>query len=215
MPEQNPAPGQMPAPKTPAAFLSEHRAYVGTTVAAGTLLTLARIWNAQGAEHSPGAAGLMLAFGAASGYFAAKNDEETASAVFSSMALTFAALSVGVYSDPIAPALIIWVVAVIASCVLIARSHRDDRRVATAHANEMAALSLDRSADITIAKIEANARIEVAREQSAAASAIEEARAHRAALADGPLDPVAMLRASGQLPPLHVVKDSDDERRTA
>ncbi|QHC33914.1 hypothetical protein [Streptomyces sp. HF10] len=215
MPEQNPAPGQMSAPTAPAAFLSEHRAYVGTTVAAGTLLTLARIWNAQGAEHSVGAAGLMLAFGAASGYFAVKNDEETASAVFSSMALTFGALSVGVYSDPIAPALIIWVVAVIASSVLIARSRRDDCRVATAHANEMAALQVDRSADITIAKIEAHAKIEVAREQSAAAAAIEEARAHRAALADGPLDPVAMLRASGQLPPLHVVKNTADERRTA
>ncbi|MFE4539630.1 hypothetical protein ACFRKB_31970 [Streptomyces scopuliridis] len=216
MSKQNPAPGQMPAPKSPAEFLSEHRAYAGTTVAAGTLLALARVWNAQGAEHSVGAAGLMLAFGAASGYFAAKNEEETASAVFSSMALTFGALSVGVYADPIAPALIIWIVAVIASCALIARSRRDDRRVATAHANEMAALRVDRTADITIAEIDANARIEVAREQTAAATAIEEARAHRAALADGPLDPMAMLRATGQLPPLHVVKDDiDTERRTA
>ncbi|GHB75901.1 hypothetical protein GCM10010331_74690 [Streptomyces xanthochromogenes] len=215
MSKQPPAPGQMPAPKSPAEFLSEHRAYAGTTVAAGTLLTLARIWNAQGAEHSVGAAGLMLAFGAASGYLAVKSDEETASAVFSSMALTFGALSVGVYSDPIAPALIIWIVAVIASSVLIARSRRDDRRVATQHAAEMAALKVDRSADITIAEIDANSRIEVARQQSAAAAAMEEAIAHRAALADGPLDPTGMLRASGQLPPLHVVKDTDDERRTA
>ncbi|MET8861105.1 hypothetical protein [Streptomyces sp. NPDC004579] len=213
MSKQPPAPGQMPAPTSPTAFLSEHRAYAGTTVAASTLLALARIWNAQGAEHDAGAAALMLAFGAASGYFAAKSEEETARAVFSSMALTFGALSVGVYSDPIAPALIIWIVAVIASSVLIARSRRDDRRVATAHAKEMAALQVDRTADITIAKVEANAQIEVAREQSAAAAAIEAARAHRAALADGPLDPIAMLRASGQLPPLHVV--TDDERRTA
>lgn len=215
MRQQTPAPGQMPAPKTFADFLSEYRAYVGTTVSAGTLLSLARIWNAQGAEHSAGAAGLMLAFGAASGYFAIKNDDETVTATFSSAALTFGALSVGVYSDPITPALIIWAVAVIASCVLISRSRRDDHRVARAHANEMAALNLDRGADITIAKINANAQIEVAREQSAAAAAIEEARAHRAALADGPLDPIGMLRASGQLPPLHVVKDADDDRRTA
>ncbi|MEW1551299.1 hypothetical protein [Streptomyces tsukubensis] len=214
MSQHPPAPGQMPAPKGPAEFLSEHRAYAGTTVAAGTLLALARIWNAQGAEHSAGAAGLMLAFGAASGYFAAKSEEETASAVFSSVALTFGALSVGVYADPIAPALIIWIVAVIASCVLIARSRRDDRRVATAHAHEMAALNLDRGADITIAEIQANARIEVAREETLKAAAIQEALAHRASLADGPLDPIAMLRATGQLPPLHVVK-TDDERRTA
>ncbi|MFE7442382.1 hypothetical protein ACFU7X_18245 [Streptomyces chartreusis] len=212
---QPPAPGQMPEPKTVFDFLSEHRAYVGTTSAAGTLLALARIWNEQGAEHSPSAAGLMLAFGAASGYFAVKNEEETVSAVFSSMALSFGALSVAVYSDPIAPALIIWVVAVIASCVLIARSRRDDHRVAKAHANEMAALNVDRGADITIAKINANAQIEAAREYAAGAAAIEEARAHRAALADGPVDPIGMLRASGQLPPLHVVKDADDDRRTA
>ncbi|MFF4902585.1 hypothetical protein [Streptomyces sp. NPDC001068] len=215
MSKQPSAPGQMPAPQSPTEFLSEHRAYAGTTVAAGTLLALARIWNAQGAEHSVGAAGLMLAFGAASGFFALRNEEETATAVFSSMALTFGALSVGVYSDPIAPALIIWIVAVIASSILIARSRRDDRRVATAYANEMAALQVDRTADITIAKIDANTRIEVAREQTAAAAAIEEAIAHRAALASGPLDPIAMLRASGQLPPLHVVKDAGDERRTA
>ncbi|MFE0453127.1 hypothetical protein ACFW2D_17940 [Streptomyces sp. NPDC058914] len=217
MHQQTPAPGQMPAPKTAFDFLSEHRAYAGTTAAAGTLLALARIWNAQGAEHSPSAAGLMLAFGAASGYFAIKNQEETVTAVFSSMALTFGALSVGVYADPIAPALIIWIVAVIASCVLIARSRRDDRRVATAHANEMAALKVDRTADITIAEINANAQIEAARQQSAAAAAIEEARAHRAALVDGPVDPIAMLRVTGQLPSLHVVKETgtDDVRRTA
>jgi hypothetical protein len=213
---QTPAPGQMPEPKTVFDFLSEHRAYIGTTISAGTLLGLARIWNAQGAEHSPSAAGLMLAFGAASGYFAVKNADETVTAVFSSMALTFGAISVAVYSDPIAPALIIWVVAIVASCVLIARSRRYDHRVAKAHANEMAALNLDRGADITIAKINASAQIEAAREYAAGAAAIEEARAHRAALADGPLDPMAMLRASGQIPPLHVVKDdTDDQRRTA
>lgn len=60
---------------------------------------------------------------------------------------------------------------------------------------------MDRTADIAIAEIDANARIEVAREQTAAATAIEEARAHRAALADGLLDPMDMLRATGQLPP--------------
>ncbi|MCT9142419.1 hypothetical protein [Streptomyces violarus] len=215
MPQQPPAPGQMPSPKTPTDFLREHRSYVGTTVGAGTLLALARIWNAQGAEHSAGAAGLMLAFGAASGYFAVKNEDETVAATFSSVALVFGALSVGVYADPIAPVLIIWFVAVIASCVLIARSRRDDNRVAVRHANHMAARNLERGADITVAKIEASAAIEVAREQSATAAAIEEARAHRAALADGPIDPEAMLRATGQLPPLRAVKDADDQRRTA
>ncbi|MFF3256496.1 hypothetical protein ACFYWP_37195 [Actinacidiphila glaucinigra] len=217
MQQPTPAPGQMPNPKTPGDLLREYRAYVGTTVGAGTLLALARIWNAQGAEHSPGAAALMLTFGAASGFFAVKNEDETVAATFSSTALTFGALAVGVYSDPIAPALIIWAVAVIASCVLIARSRRDDQRVATAHSNNMEVRNLERGADITIAKVDAHARIEVAREQSATAAAMEEARAHRAALADGPLDPMAMLRASGQLPPLRAVKDTDTDadRRTA
>ncbi|HWU08459.1 MAG TPA: hypothetical protein VN520_19115 [Streptomyces sp.] len=215
MPQYPPAPGEMPAPKTPATFLREHAAYVTTAVSAGTLLTLARIWNEQGAEHSTGAAALMLAFGGASGLFAVRLDDPTAQAVFASGAMTFGALSVGVYSDPIAPALIIWAVALIASCILIGRSHREDHRREKAHRYDMEARRLERGVDLSIAQLSAQARIEVAREQSAAVAAIEAAMAHRAALNNGGhIDPVAMLRATGQLPQLSVVHD-DADRRTA
>ncbi|GGT78816.1 hypothetical protein ABT368_31820 [Streptomyces althioticus] len=215
MPQFPPAPGEMPAPRTPATFLREHAAYATTAVSAGTLLTLARIWNEQGAEHSAGAAALMLAFGGASGFFAIRLDDPTAQAVFASGAMTFGALSVGVYSDPITPALIIWAVALIASCVLIGRSHRDDHRVQRAHLNNLEVRNLERSADLTIAKVNAKATVEAAREQSAAMAALEEALAHRAALDEnGAVDPMAMLRATGQLPKLSVVHD-DTERRTA
>lgn len=215
MPQYPPAPGEMPAPRTPTTFLREHAAYATTAVSAGTLLTLARIWNEQGAEHSTGAAALMLAFGGASGFFAIRLDDPTAQTVFASGALTFGALSVATYSDPIAPALIIWAVALIASCVMISRSHREDHRVMRAHLNNVEVRNLERSADLAIAKVGAKASVDVAREQSALAAALEEARIHRAALdEDGDIDPMAMLRASGQLPPLRVVKD-DDVRRTA
>ncbi|MCX4682460.1 hypothetical protein OG413_45865 [Streptomyces sp. NBC_01433] len=215
MPQYPPAPGEMPAPKTPATFLREHAAYVTTAVSAGTLLTLARIWNEQGAEHSTGAAALMLAFGGASGLFAVRLDDPTAQAVFASGAMTFGALSVGVYSDPIAPALIIWAVALITSCVMIGRSHRTDHRVQRAHLNDLQARNLERNADLSIAKIEASALVDAAREQSTLMAALEEARAHRSALDEnGAVDPMAMLRATGQLPKLSVVHD-DADRRTA
>ncbi|WP_374778711.1 hypothetical protein OG756_42165 (plasmid) [Streptomyces sp. NBC_01310] len=207
-------PGEMPAPKTPATFLREHSAYATTAVSAGTLLTLARIWNEQGAQHSVGAAALMLAFGGASGLFAVRLADPTAQAVSAAGAMTFGALSVGVYADPIAPALIIWAVAVIASCVLIGRSHREDHRVQRAHLNDVQVRNLERSADLSIAKVEATAMVDAAREQSAAMAALEEARAHRSALDEyGAVDPMAMLRATGQLPKLSVVHD--DARRTA
>ncbi|MEV0580899.1 hypothetical protein [Streptomyces sp. NPDC050392] len=208
MPQYPPAPGEMPVSRTPATFLREHSAYVTTTVSAATLLTLARIWNEQGAEHSTGAVALMLAFGGASGLFALRLDDPTAQAVFASGALTFGALAVGVYSEPIAPALLIWAVALIASCVLIGRSHREDHRVETTHRHGMEARRLERGVDLSIAQVTAQAHIEVAREQAAAVAAIEAAMAHRAALsAGGPVDPVAMLRATGQLPQLTAVPD--------
>jgi hypothetical protein len=205
----------MPAPKTPATFLREHAAYATTVVSAATLLTLARLWNEQGAEHSVGAAALMLAFGGASGLFAIRLNEPTAQAVFASTALTFGALSVGVYADPITPALIIWAVALITSCVMVGRSHRTDYRVQRAHLNDLTARNLERNADLAVAKIEAAALVDAAREQSAAMTALEEARAHRSALDEnGAVDPMAMLRATGQLPKLTVVHD-DADRRTA
>lgn len=215
MDQISPVPGQMPQPTTLTGLVREHRAYIGTTASAGTLLVLGRIWNAQGAEHSVGAAALMLAFGAASGYFATRIQDETAEAVFASGALVFGALAVDVYSAHITPALIIWVVAVIASCVLIARSHREDHRVATAHAHHMETRRLERGVDLSIAQVTTSAQIEVARQQTETAAALEAALAHRAALdAGGAVDPIAMLRATGQLPELTVVRD-DAERRTA
>jgi hypothetical protein len=213
MHQLTPAPGEMPKPTTPMEFLREHSDYVGTTVAAGTLLALGRIWNAQGAEHSVGAAALMLAFGGASAFFATRTSDDTTNAVFAGGALTFGALSVAVYSDPITPALIIWAVAVIASCILIARSRKADRRIETAHQHHMEARRLERGVDLSIAQVTAQAQIEVAREQTAAAAAIEAAIAHRAALeTGGRVDPIAMLRATGQLPALRAVETEDDCR---
>ncbi|AVZ77976.1 hypothetical protein SLUN_38780 (plasmid) [Streptomyces lunaelactis] len=214
-----PAPGEMPTPTTPMDFLRTHQAYVATTVSAGTLLLLARVWNAQGAQHDTGAAALMIAFGAASGALAFRMDDATAQATAAGGALTFGALAVAVYADPIAPSLIIWAVALIASCILIGRSHREDHREEKTHRYDMEARRLERGVDLSIAQVSAQARIEVAREQSAAVAAIEAAMAHRAALnSGGHIDPVAMLRATGQLPQLpqlSVVHDDDRDRRTA
>ncbi|GAA1376685.1 hypothetical protein ACFPK5_00920 [Streptomyces beijiangensis] len=211
-----PAPGEMPRPTTALDLLREHQAYVGTAVSAGTLLLLARIWNAQGAEHSVGAAALMLTFGGACATFAVRLDDETAQAVTAGGALTFGALTVAVYADPIAPSLIIWAVALIASCILIGRSHRDDHRELKTHRYDMEARRLERGVDLSIAQVNASSRIEVAREQSAAVAAIGEAIAHRAALdAGGHVDPIAMLRATGQLPQLTAVPTESADRRTA
>ena len=69
--------------------------------------------------------------------------------------------------------------------------------------------------DLSIAQVTTSAQIEVARQQTETAAALEAALAHRAALdAGGAVDPIAMLRATGQLPELTVVRD-DAERRTA
>ncbi|MFD5342315.1 hypothetical protein ACFWJY_00715 [Streptomyces anulatus] len=212
-----PAPGEMPKPRTTTDFLRTNSAYITTGVSASTLLILARVWNAQGAEHDAGAAALMLAFGAASGALAFRLDDETAQAVAAGGTLTFGALAVAVYADPIAPSLIIWAVALIASAILIGRSHREDHRVLAAHQHGMEARRLERGVDLSIAQVTAQAQIEVARQQSDAVAAIEAAMAHRAALnSGGPVDPVALLRATGQLPQLTVVPEpTNGLRRSA
>ncbi len=86
-------------------------------VATSTVLILARIWNANGAEHSVGDAWLMgtLAGAAAlAGTVAATgrhgNGELTATAFATSGALAVA--GVAAYAEPLAPALVLWAVAV-------------------------------------------------------------------------------------------------------
>lgn len=172
-------------------------------LATSTVLILARIWNANGAEQSIGNAVLMgaLALGsAAAGAFASTGlnggDNLAASAAFGTAgALAFA--GVAGYSAGLALPLLLWAVATVLAYVLAARHWRTDRREATAHERHITdrreehahverVEAIRAQAQITTAQVQ----VDVARESTAYASALADALTARAALPG--YDPTAL-----------------------
>ncbi|MGW8380195.1 hypothetical protein [Streptomyces sp. ODS28] len=181
-------------------------------LATSTVLILARIWNANGAEHSLGNAVLMgaLALGsAAAGAFASSGlnggDSLAASAAFGT-AGTLAFAGVAGYSDGLSLPLLLWAVATVLAYVLAARHWRTDRREQAAHArhtterrDEHAHVerveAIRAQAQITTAQVQ----VDVAREHAVYAGALAEALTARAALPG--YDPTALTGAGlPQLP---------------
>ncbi|MFD7645732.1 hypothetical protein ACFV4P_34390 [Kitasatospora sp. NPDC059795] len=158
-----------------------------------TILIAARVWSEQGARHSVGDAVLMgsLALGAAAaGTVSAQNVNGHDLLTTSCYAAAGAAAVCGVaaYSDGLALPVLLWLLATCAVYALAARYWREDRRTATAHAHDVEVRTLERTADLRIAAIESNARVEVAREATAYASSLAEAIWHRQRLTAGTAD---------------------------
>lgn len=164
-------------------------------LATSTVLILARIWNANGAEHDVGSAVLVgsLAVGAAAIGAAASRgidggDTVAASAAFGTAgALAFA--GVAGYSDGLPLPLLLWSVGTVLAYVLAAKHWRTAHRERVAHEREVGDRREEHAHIERVEAIRATAQVEtarvqidVARESSAYAMALADALSARAAL---------------------------------
>ncbi|MEV6501526.1 hypothetical protein [Streptomyces prunicolor] len=173
-------------------------------LATTTVLALARIWNANGAEHSVGNAVLMtaLSIGAAAAGACASvgyaGDSTIAGTAFAaSGALAFA--GVAGYADGLPLPLLLWSVATAGAYALAARYWRTDRRDRVAHERHVSDRREERAHVERVETIRGTTQIEVARTGAAYAEQLAQALVTRAALPG--FDPTALERAGlPQLP---------------
>ena len=168
-------------------------------LATTTVLALARIWNANGAEHSVGNAVLMtaLSIGAAAAGACASvgyaGDSTIAGTAFAaSGALAFA--GVAGYADGLPLPLLLWSVATAGAYALAARYWRTDRRDRVAHERHVSDRREERAHIERVETIRGTTQIEVARTGAAYAEQLAQALVTRAALPG--FDP-SVLEAAG------------------
>ena len=168
-------------------------------LATTTVLALARIWNANGAEHSVGNAVLMtaLSIGAAAAGACASvgyaGDSTIAGTAFAaSGALAFA--GVAGYADGLPLPLLLWSVATAGAYALAARYWRTDRRDRVAHERHVSDRREERAHVERVETIRGTTQIEVARTGAAYAEQLAQALVTRAALPG--FDP-SVLEAAG------------------
>lgn len=182
-------------------------------LATSTLLTLGRIWNANGAEHSVGNAALItvLAIGAAAaGTFAAVGrsggDGVLAGTAFATSG-GLALAGVAGYADGISLPLLLWVLATAVAYGVAARHWRTDRRDTVAYERHTSERREEHAHIERVETVRARTQIEVAREASTYAMALAEAMTARAALPG--FDPAVLTRAG--LPELPVTYEITKE----
>jgi hypothetical protein len=156
-------------------------------IATTTVLALARIWNANGAEHSVGNAVLMavLSAGAAAAGACASvghaGDSTIAGTAFAaSGALAFA--GVAGYADGLPLPLLLWSVATAGAYGLAARYWRKDRRETVAYERHVTDRREERAHIERVETLRATTQIEVARTGAAYAEQLAQALVTRAAL---------------------------------
>ena len=180
-------------------------------LATTTVLALARIWNANGAEHSVGNAVLMTVLSAGSAAAGAcasvgpAGDSTIAGTAFAaSGALAFA--GVAGYADGLPLPLLLWTLATAGAYGLAARYWRKDRRETVAYQRHVGNRREERAHIERVETIRGTTQIEVARTGAAYAEQLAAALVTRAALPG--FDPAALERAG--LPALPAV-DTDKE----
>jgi hypothetical protein len=178
-------------------------------IATTTVLALARIWNANGAEHSVGNAALMtvLAAGAAAGGATLARAGEgvlaaTAYAVSGSLALA----GVAGYSDGLPLPLLLWALATVLAYCFAARLWRQDRLDALDHDRHMSERREEYAHVERVETLRATTQVEVARAGAAYAEQLAQALITRATLPG--FDPTA-LEAAGlpALPSVDLTKE--------
>ncbi|MFF2096257.1 hypothetical protein [Streptomyces sp. NPDC058202] len=168
-------------------------------LATSTVLILARIWNANGAEHSLGNAVLMTALSlaaVAAGVCASvgrAGDPVIAGTAFAASG-GLALAGVAGYADGLSLPLLLWVLATVVAYGLAARYWRDDRRTRVAFERHVSDRREERAHIERVETIRGTTRIEVARTGAAYAEQLAQALVTRAALPD--FDPTA-LEAAG------------------
>ncbi|MFS8198815.1 hypothetical protein ACLVWQ_09005 [Streptomyces sp. CWNU-52B] len=156
-------------------------------LATSTVLILARIWNANGAEHSLGNAVLMTALSlaaAAAGACASvgrAGDPVIAGTAFAASG-GLALAGVGGYADGISLPLLLWVLATAVAYGLAARYWRDDRRARVAFERHVSERREERAHIERVETIRGTTQIEVARTGAAYAEQLAAALTARAML---------------------------------
>ncbi|WP_329151170.1 hypothetical protein OIU91_28220 [Streptomyces sp. NBC_01456] len=180
-------------------------------VATSTVLILARIWNANGAEHSVGDAVLMttLSLGAAvAGALASvgrAGDGVVAGTAFATSG-ALALAGVAGYADGLSLPLLLWALSTAVTYGLAARYWRTDRREAAAHNRRIGERREEHAHVERVEALRAGAQIEVAREGAAYATALAQAITARSAL---PGFNAAQLTRAGlpELPTVEITKE--------
>jgi hypothetical protein len=195
-------PYRPPEPNAPIVarhWLADTAPKAAPALATSTVLILARLWNANGAQHSIGDASLMgaLAIGAA---FAGRslaigeNGDATAASIGFTAAGTFALAGAAAYSDRLPLPLLLWAVATVLAYVLAARHWRTDHRERIVYERATEARRETQRHVETVEIIRARAAVETAREGAAYTNALAAALAARATLPG--YDPAALDKSS-------------------
>ncbi|MFJ7968559.1 hypothetical protein [Streptomyces sp. NPDC096324] len=156
-------------------------------IATSTVLILARIWNANGAEHSTGNAVLMTALSlaaAAAGVCASigrAGDPVIAGTAFAASG-GLALAGVAGYADSPSLPLLLWVLATAVAYGLAARYWRDDRRTRVAYERHVSDRREEHAHIERVEALRAGAQIEVARTGAAYAEQLAQALMTRAVL---------------------------------
>ncbi|WP_435600417.1 hypothetical protein [Streptomyces sp. C10-9-1] len=156
-------------------------------IATSTVLILARIWNANGAEHSVGNAVLMtaLSLGAAAAGVCASigraGDSVIAGTAFAASG-GLALAGVAGYADGLSLPLLLWVLATAIAYGLATRYWRTDRRESVAYERQTSARREEQAHIERVEALRAGAQIEVARTGAAYAEQLAAALVTRAAL---------------------------------
>ncbi|MFJ2890302.1 hypothetical protein ACIO53_30040 [Streptomyces sp. NPDC087305] len=178
----------------------------GPALATTTVLALARIWNANGAEHSVGNAALMtvLSAGAAAAGVAAGSHTGDSTLVGTAFAASGALAFAGVagYADGLPLPLLLWSLATAGAYALAARYWRTDRRDTVAYQRHMSDRREEYAHIERVETLHATTQIEVARTGAAYAEQLAAALVTRATLPG--FDPTALERTG--LPQLPVMR---------
>ncbi|GAA3813709.1 hypothetical protein GCM10022403_054190 [Streptomyces coacervatus] len=166
-------------------------------IATTTVLALARIWNANGAEHSVPNAALMtvLSAGAAAAGICAGSHTGDSTLVGTAFAASGALAFAGVagYTDGLPLPLLLWSLATAGAYGLAARYWRTDRRERVAHERDMTERREEHAHIERVETLRATTQVEVARTGAAYAEQLAQALVTRAALPG--FDPTALERA--------------------
>lgn len=198
-------------PPVPRLRLADAVPKVAPVIATSTVLALARLWNAHGAQHSIGDATLMGALSVGAAWAGNKlatgeNGDATAAAIGFTAAGALATAGVAAYADGLPLPLLLWSVATVLSYVLVFRQARAERRERIAYERATETRRETQHHVETVEVIRARAQVETAREGAAYSAALAAAITARAGLPG--FDPTA-LAGSGlpELPALSLVKD--------
>ncbi|MGI5136951.1 MULTISPECIES: hypothetical protein [unclassified Streptomyces] len=160
---------------------------VAPAIATSTVLILARIWNANGAEHSVGNAVLMTALSlaaAAAGVCASigrAGDSIIAGTAFAASG-GLALAGVAGYADELSLPLLLWVLSTVIAYGLAARYWRTDRHERIAYERQTSARREEHAHIERVEALRAGAQIEVARTGAAYAEQLAQALITRASL---------------------------------